>query len=408
MLYSVVFALRSLSANRMRSALAVLGIVIGVASVVVMSAVGIGARENIEAQIRSLGSNLISVNPASALMGSVRLASGAAPNLSEDDALAIEREIGEVWIAAPLLFARGQFTVGAANWSGSIRGATPSYLEAREWRVVEGRAMHADDHARAARVVLLGATMRERLFDSEDPSGVSIRIRDIPFTVIGILERKGHSVWGDDQDDVAIIPLTTARRQLAGTSRANPRQVHNLTIKLAADASPELAIKYIQALLRERHKIRPGQEDSFVISNLAEAAEVEAATTKTISLLLLAVALVSLLVGGIGIMNIMLVTVTERTREIGLRVSVGARQRDIIAQFLVEATILALAGGVIGAFVGAVASMAIGIFFGWPTVIDLRALLVAVVFSGSIGVFFGYAPARRAAKLEPIDALRAE
>jgi putative ABC transport system permease protein len=401
-------ALRSLRTHRLRSGLTMLGIVIGVAAVVVMHAAGVGAREKIAAQIRSMGANLISIHPGSARMDSVRLGSGAAPNLSETDATAIGAEIPGVVVAAPVLYARTQFTHGALNWQGALRGATPDYLLAREWAVVSGRPLTADDELRAARVLLLGATMRERLFGDADPLDATIRVRDVPFTVIGVLERKGPSVWGDDQDDVALVPLTTARRQFVGTSRASPRLVHNITVKFADGASAEATMTAITDLLRQRHRVPPGRDDSFSIANLAEAADVEATTTRALSLLLSAVASVALLVGGIGIMNIMLVTVTERLREIGIRLAVGARHRDILLQFIVEAATLALLGGAIGAAVGIVAAVALGVFAEWPVVIELTAVTLAVAVASAVGVFFGYYPARKAARLEPVDALRSE
>jgi putative ABC transport system permease protein len=401
-------ALRSLRTHRLRSGLTMLGIVIGVAAVVVMHAAGVGAREKIAAQIRSMGANLISIHPGSARMDSVRLGSGAAPNLSETDATAIGAEIPGVVVAAPVLYARTQFTHGALNWQGALRGATPDYLLAREWAVVSGRPLTADDELRAARVLLLGATMRERLFGDADPLDATIRVRDVPFTVIGVLERKGPSVWGDDQDDVALVPLTTARRQFVGTSRASPRLVHNITVKFADGASAEATMTAITDLLRQRHRVPPGRDDSFSIANLAEAADVEATTTRALSLLLSAVASVALLVGGIGIMNIMLVTVTERLREIGIRLAVGARHRDILLQFIVEAATLALLGGAIGAAVGIVAAIALGVFAEWPVVIELTAVTLAVAVASAVGVFFGYYPARKAARLEPVDALRSE
>ncbi|RWM06612.1 MAG: FtsX-like permease family protein [Mesorhizobium sp.] len=405
---SVRTALRSLRAHHLRSTLTMLGIVIGVAAVVVMIAVGIGARDRIATQIRSLGANLIVVTPGSVRMGSVRLGSGAAPQLSEDDALAIQSEIPGVVVAAPLLHAREQLTVGSLNWQGVLRGVTPGYFTAREWRVIAGREMTSEDDRRAANVVLLGTTMREKLFGETDAVGSAIRIRGVPFTVIGLLERKGQSVWGEDQDDVALVPLRTARRQFVGTSRANPALVHNITVKFADWLSAEDTMAAIRDLLWQRHRLRAGQEDSFMISNLAEAADLEGSTTRVVSLLLSAVASVSLVVGGIGIMNIMLVTVTERTREIGLRLAVGARRRDILVQFVVEAMTLASLGGMLGALVGIAAATGIGAFARWPVVIDISAVLLAVSFAACVGVFFGYYPARKAARLQPIDALRAE
>ena len=403
---SVKVALRSLRAHRLRSALTMLGIIIGVAAVVVMVAVGSGARDRIAAQIRSLGANLISISPGSALMKSVRLGSGAAPRLSEDDALAIELEIPGVVVVAPQLYARAQFTVGA--WAGSIRGVTSGYFTAREWGVTAGREMTPEDNSRAAKVVLLGTTMLEKLFGETDPIGTTVRIRDVPFTVIGLLDHKGQSVWGDDQDDVALVPLTTARQQFVGISRASPRMVHNITVKFTQGASAEDTMAAIRDLLGQRHRLQPGQEESFRVSNLAEAADVEETATRALSLLLAAVASVSLVVGGIGIMNIMLVTVTERTREIGLRLAVGARQRDVLAQFLVEAMTLALLGGALGAIVGIAAAAAIAALVQWHVIIDLGALLLAISVAGTVGVFFGYYPARKAARLDPIVALRYE
>jgi putative ABC transport system permease protein len=415
-----------LRTHRLRSALTMLGIVIGVAAVVAMNAIGSGASELIAARIRSLGANLISINPGSALMTSVRLSKGEqqqraphlpavgqasdiqSPRLSEDDALAIELEIPGVVVVAPLLFARAQFTVGASNWAGSIRGVTASYFTAREWSVTGGREMTPDDNSRAAKIMLIGTTMREKLFGEADPVGATVRIRGVPFTVVGLLDHKGQDAWGDDQDDVALVPLTTARRHFVGVSRASPRLVHNISVKFAEGTSAEGTMAAIGDLLRQRHRLQPGQEETFLVRNLAEAADVEATATRTLSLLLAAVASVSLVVGGIGIMNIMLVTVTERTREIGLRLAVGARERELLLQFLTEATTLALLGGIVGVLVGIAFSVFIAELGGWPAVINISNVLLAMAFAGAVGCFFGFYPARKAARMVPIDALRYE
>jgi len=268
--------------------------------------------------------------------------------------------------------------------------------------------MTPEDHRRAAKVMLIGATMREKLFGEADPVGATAPIRDVPFTVVGLLDRKGQSVWGDDQDDVALVPLTTARRQFVGISPASPRLVHNITVKFAEGVSAEEVMSAIRDLLRQRHRLQPGQEETFLVSNLAEAADVEQMATRTLSFLLAAVASVSLAVGGIGIMNIMLVTVAERTREIGLRLALGALQWDMLLQFLTEATTLALLGGVLGALAGVAFSVLIAAFAGWPVVVSIATLLLAMTFAGGVGCFFGFYPARKAAQMDPIDALRYE
>jgi putative ABC transport system permease protein len=401
-------ALRSLRAHRLRSALTMLGIIIGVGAVVTMVAIGGGARERVAAQIRSLGANLIGISQGSLTIGAVRLGAGAAQRLSEADAHAIETEVADIVAVAPLLFGRAQFTVGAANWALTVRGVTPGYFVAREWGVAEGREMTQEDQDRAAKVVLLGATVRDKLFESADPIDAVVRVRDVPFTVIGVLDRKGQNAQGDDQDDIALVPLATARQQLIGANRGSPQFVHGITVKYAEGVPAGAVMAAIADLLSERYRLQPGQEETFLLRNLADVADAEQAATRTLSVLLAAVASVALLVGGIGIMNIMLVSVTERTREIGLRLAVGARGRDILAQFLVEAVTLALLGGGVGALVGIGGALAIAKLAGWPVLVDLGTVLLAVAFAGGVGVFFGFYPARRAAQLDPIAALRYE
>jgi len=405
---SLKIALRSLWAHRLRSALTMLGIIIGVAAVVVMVAVGSGAQEQIAAQIRSLGANVIGISPGSMTMKSVRLGKGAAPNLSENDALAIETEVPGVVAVASALYSRAQFTVGALNWAGNVRGVSPDYLIVRDWAIAEGREIMPDDNSRAANIVLLGTTVREKVFGDVDPVGATMRIAGVPFTVIGVLERKGQSVWGDDQDDVALVPLRTSRLQLVGINHASPRLVHGISVKFGESVSADATMRAISDLLRQRHRIEPGQEETFIVRNLAEVAGVEQSATDVLSMLLAAVASVSLLVGGIGVMNIMLVSVVERTREIGLRLAVGASERAILAQFLVEAMTLAVMGGAIGAAAGICSSMAIAWVAGWPVLVDLSTVLIAIAFAAAVGVFFGFYPARRAARLDPIVALRFE
>jgi putative ABC transport system permease protein len=392
----------------MRSALTMLGIVIGVAAVVVMVAVGSGAEARIAAQIRSLGANLIGISPGSATMKSVRLGSGSAPNLNEDDALAIEAEVPGVVTVAPALYSRVQFTVGSSNWAGNVHGVNPDYLVAREWDLADGREMTPEDNSRAANVVLLGSAIRDKLFGDADPIGAGMRIGGVPFTVIGVLGRKGQSVWGEDQDDVALVPLRTARLQLVGVNHASPRLVHGISVKFAAGVSAAETVSAIGDLLRQRHRIEPGQEETFIVHDLAEVAGVEQTTAGALSMLLAAVASVSLVVGGIGIMNIMLVSVTERTREIGLRLAVGARERDILAQFLVESVTLATLGGMVGTLAGIGGSVALAQVAGWPVLVDLSTVLLSVAFAGAVGVFFGLYPARLAARLDPMVALRFE
>jgi putative ABC transport system permease protein len=401
-------ALRALAVNKMRSALTMLGIVIGVGAVIVMIAVGAGAQARVEEQIRSLGSNLLLVMPGSTTSGGVRMGFGSGSTLTEDDVLAINREIPEA-IAAPALRGSAQVIWGNSNWSTQIYGTTPEYLEVRQWPLVSGRTFEPAEMAGAAKVALIGATVARQLFGAADPLDQSIRIKRVPFTIIGVLDSKGQSLMGTDQDDLILVPIKTARSRVLGTvSAARNRTVGTIWVKAADGMDTKVVEEQVRALLRQRHRIQAGGDDDFSLRNLQEVMAAQEASSRVLALLLAAVASVSLLVGGIGIMNIMLVSVTERTREIGLRMAVGARTRDILGQFLVEAVTLSLIGGLIGVALGMGTSLAIAELAGWRIVISPAAVGLAVAFAFVIGVFFGFYPARKAARLNPVEALRFE
>jgi len=403
-------ALGALRVNKLRSALTMLGIVIGVAAVIVMIAVGNGAQARVEDQIRSLGSNLIMVFSASATFTGARSGAGSLQTISEDDAYAIARELpDEIQTAAPILRGSGQIVAGNANWSTTFYGVTPEYFEAREWAVAEGRLIELADINGAAKVALIGQTVATSLFGDENPVDQVIRIRKVPLTIIGVLERKGQSMSGQDQDDLVLMPISTARKRILGaTALAKSRSVGSMTIKVRHGVDIKIAEERMRELLRQRHRLQPGQDDDFNVRNLSEILQAQEASSRVLATLLAAVASVSLLVGGIGIMNIMLVSVTERTREIGLRMAVGARGRDILRQFLVEAVTLSLIGGIAGILLGIGASYLVGHFAQWRIELSATAILLAVGFAAAVGVFFGFYPARKAANLSPIEALRYE
>ena len=401
-------ALRALAVNKLRSALTMLGIVIGVGAVIVMIAVGAGAQARVEEQIRALGSNLLLVMPGSTTAGGVRMGFGSGSTLTEDDVVAINREIPEA-LAAPALRGSAQVIWGNANWSTQIYGVTPEYLDVRQWPLVAGRSFEPAEMAGAAKVALIGATVAKQLFGAADPLDQSIRIKRVPFTIIGVLDTKGQSLMGTDQDDLILVPIKTARSRVLGTaSAARNRTVGTIWVKAADSVDTKVVEEQVRALLRQRHRIQAGGDDDFSLRNLQEVMAAQEASSRVLALLLAAVASVSLLVGGIGIMNIMLVSVTERTREIGLRMAVGARTRDILGQFLVEAVTLSLIGGLIGVALGMGASLAIAELAGWRIVISPQAVILAVAFAFVIGVFFGFYPARKAARLNPVEALRFE
>jgi putative ABC transport system permease protein len=401
-------ALRALAVNKLRSALTMLGIVIGVGAVIVMIAVGGGAQARVEEQIRALGSNLLLVMPGSTTAGGVRMGFGSGSTLTEDDVVAINRDIPEA-LAAPALRGTAQTIWGNSNWSTVIFGVTPEYLDVRQWPLAAGRSFEPGEMAGAAKVCLIGATVAKQLFGSTDPLDQSIRIKRVPFTVIGVLDTKGQSLMGTDQDDLILMPIKTARSRVLGTaSAARNRTVGTIWVKVADGVDTRIVEEQVRSLLRQRHRIQAGADDDFSLRNLQEVMAAQEASSRVLALLLAAVASVSLLVGGIGIMNIMLVSVTERTREIGLRMAVGARTRDILGQFLVEAVTLSLIGGLIGVALGVGGAVAIGQLAGWRIVLSPEAIALAVAFAFVIGVFFGFYPARKAARLNPVEALRFE
>ena len=405
---SVKIALRALKVNRTRSALTMLGIVIGVAAVIAMVGVGTGATARIQAQIQSIGSNLIIVLPGSLSSNGVRLGSGAVATLTEDDAKAIATECPSVAAVAPAVRGGVQVVYGSNNWATTVQGVTPDYMTIRDYTMLSGLFFTNQDVDAAAKVAVLGETVVQNLFGNSDPTGQVAIIKNVPFTVVGVLTPKGQSPSGQDQDDIILLPISTAKQKVLGTNKANAKAVSTLMVQASEAATMDQAQQEMEALLRERHRILEGQDDDFTIRNLTEVFAAQESSAQVMSILLGAIASVSLIVGGIGIMNIMLVSVTERTREIGLRQAVGAKTRDILSQFLVEAVTLSLLGGMIGIVTGLAASALISHFAQWSTQVSPLSILMAFVFSALVGVFFGYYPARKAAYLDPIEALRYE
>jgi putative ABC transport system permease protein len=397
-------AWHAMGSNRMRTILTMLGMVIGVGSVVLMMAIGQGAQYAVAQTISTMGSNLYVVVSGSSNMGGVRSGSGFGPTLNVADAQAIA-ELDDVTQVAPVHQGTQQLVYGSKNWSSTVVGTTPSYLDARSWALTGGYTFSDADVRSATRVALIGKTAAENLFaPDEDPIGKTIRIRQTPFTIIGTLAPKGQNLDGRDQDDTIIIPLTTAQRKVFGVPFAG--SVRTIMLQASsAEAMPSVE-KSVTALLRQRHRIREDAENDFFIRNLAAAADSAAETTRVMSLLLGAIASVSLLVGGIGIMNIMLVSVTERTREIGIRMAIGARQKDILTQFLLEAFMISIAGCLIGLLLGIGGALLINAITNMVIVISGSSVLVAFAVAAGVGVFFGFYPARKAALLDPIEALR--
>jgi len=402
-------ALKALAANALRSVLTMLGIIIGVAAVITMIAVGRGATERVQEQMKGLGSNIMLVLPGGVSQAGVRLGAQTRQRLTEEDALAIAYEIPEVQVAAPTSRTSGQVVFGNTNWSTTIFGVTNDYLEARDWGLQTGRFFDGAELSGSAKVAWVGATVARELFGDQDPVDQTVRVRGIPMKVVGVLATKGQNSMGQDQDDVIMVPISTLRNRLwGGEASSKLKRVGSVSVKVREGQDMKAVEESIKDLLRQRFKVQPGGEDPFQIRNLTEILQAQEESSRVMTLLLAAVAGISLLIGGIGIMNIMLVSVTERTREIGLRMAVGARGKDILAQFLIEATTLSLLGGAIGVLLGAGATLAVGHFAGWKVAMTVDAVGLAVGFSALVGVFFGYYPARRASRLLPIAALRYE
>jgi len=406
LLSSIRIALRALRMNKLRSALTMLGIVIGVASVIATVAIGSGATQRIQDQIASIGSNIIIVIPGSMSSSGVRLGTGNAVTLSEADAKELVVQCPDVALAAPMVRGGAQVVNGNNNWATSIVGITPDYLTIRELTVAEGSEFAQQDVDSANKVAVLGQTPVDNLFDGADPIGQTVRIKNVPFTVVGVLTRKGQSSSGQDQDDVILLPISTAKRKVIGVKQANADAVDTIMMQAKSGAQIPAAQEEAAALLRQRHHLQANDDNDFSIRNLEELFAAQEASSKIMAIMLAAVASVSLVVGGIGIMNIMLISVQERTREIGLRQALGAKPRDILTQFLVEAITLSIAGGFIGIVLGIGASFLISKLAGWATSVGPGAVMLAVFFSALVGVGFGYYPARKAAYLDPIEALR--
>ena len=405
---SIFAAIKAIRVNVLRSVLTALGIIIGVAAVIIMIAVGAGAQSQVDNLIKRLGANLVLVLPGTTTSGGARGARGSRPTLTEDDAIAIQNEIDTAQVAAPVVRGSGQLIYGNQNWSTVIYGVTPEFKEAKEWKMKDGRWFSRDEVRSAAKVALVGKTIIENVFEGVDPVGEIIRVKRIPFTIIGTLAPKGETPMGTDQDDTVIVPLSTAKKRLLGGRRLSGKLVRTIWVKSYTAEGVYESVRAMTELLRQRHRIQPGQPDDFYVRNLTQILQPRADSSRVMTLLLAAVASVSLIVGGIGIMNIMLVSVTERTREIGLRMAVGAKGIDILLQFLIEAVTLSLIGGIIGVILGLMGSVGIAEIGGWPAIIQIESVFLAFGFAATVGIFFGFYPAKKAAMLDPIEALRYE
>jgi len=396
-------ALRALARNKLRSSLTMLGIIIGVGAVIATVSIGQGAEYLIQQGIDSMGTNAVFIVAGSNRPGGMRLGFWAVKTLTVDDMNAILREVPLIREAAPQVVARGQVVYQNQNWNTGITGTTPNYFSIRHWGVAEGTTFAEDEVDSAANVCVLGTTVAGILFGDENPIGKTVRIRDLPFRVVGVLESKGQSVMGDDQDDRIFAPYTTVQRKISGIT-----WLQFINASAVSREASIAAVSLIESLLRERHHVRSGEDEDFFVRTQSEVADLAQQTQRVMTLLLGSIASVSLIVGGIGIMNIMLVSVTERTREIGVRMAVGATEADVQRQFLVEAVTLSMLGGLVGILFGLVGSKMINNFLSWPTLISFKAIITAGIFAAAVGIFFGFYPARKAAQLDPIEALRYE